>query len=80
MLLGIYSVLSYYSSDPSSLYNEGYAASITIILLWLKLMGAFKILNAAFALFLYAVNEVIREVKWFLLFLVAVVLMFSDAA
>jgi len=77
MLLGTKSALT---SDPSLQDNEGYAASLTIILLWLKLMGAFKILNGAFALFLYAVHEVIKEVKWFLLFLVAVTLMFSDAA
>lgn len=46
------------TADPSLLDNEGYAASLTIILLWLKLMNAYKILNSAFALFLYAVNEV----------------------
>ncbi|KAL9186896.1 hypothetical protein ACHAXT_010616 [Thalassiosira profunda] len=67
--------------DPSFfLDNDGYAASLTIVLLWLKLMGAFKILNAAFSLFLYAVNEVIKEVRWFLLFLMMVVFMFADAA
>lgn len=57
LLLGIDSALSY---EPSSLDNEGYAASITICLLWLKLMGAFKILNGAFALLMYGVKEVIR--------------------
>ena len=77
LLLFTRSALAY---DPSLIDREGYAASITIILLWLKLMGAFKILNGAFALFLYAVHEVIREVKWFLLFLAAVTFMFSDAA
>ena len=77
LLLFTRSALAY---DPSLIDREGWAASITIILLWLKLMGAFKILNGAFALFLYAVHEVIREVKWFLLFLAAVTFMFSDAA
>ena len=77
MLIFTESALTY---DPSLLDKEGYAASITVILLWLKLMGAFKILNGAFALFLYAVHEVIREVKWFLLFLVAVTFMFFDSA
>ncbi len=60
--------------------NEGFAASLTVILLWLRLMGAFKILNSAFALFLYAVDEVIKKVKWFLLFLFMITFMFSDAA
>ena len=60
--------------------NEGFAASLTVILLWLKLMGAFKILNSAFALFLYAVDEVMKKVKWFLLFLFMITFMFSDAA
>lgn len=60
--------------------NEGFAASLTVILLWLKLMGAFKILNSAFALFLYAVDEVMKKVKWFLLFLFMITFMFADAA
>mmetsp|Transcript_28062 Transcript_28062/g.67605 ORF Transcript_28062/g.67605 Transcript_28062/m.67605 type:complete len:554 (+) Transcript_28062:139-1800(+) len=77
MLLGTAGALT---SDPTRLENEGFAASLTIILLWLKLLGAFKILNSAFSLFLYAVNEVIKEVKWFLLFLFGITLMFSDAA
>ena len=66
MLLFTESILS---TDPNLLDNEGFGASLTIILLWLKLMGSFKVLNSAFALFLYAVNEVIKEIKWFILFL-----------
>lgn len=77
MLLGTESILS---TDPTLLDNDGFAASLTIILLWLKLLFAFKVLNSAFALYLYAVNEVIKEIKWFILFLFTVVLMFSDAA
>jgi len=60
MLLATESILS---TDPTMLDNEGFAASLTIILLWLKLMFAFKVLNSSFALFLYAVNEVIKESK-----------------
>jgi len=58
MLLATESILS---TDPTMLDNEGFFASLTIILLWLKLMFAFKVLNSSFALFLYAVNEVIKE-------------------
>ncbi|KAL7530636.1 hypothetical protein ACHAXR_005678, partial [Thalassiosira sp. AJA248-18] len=77
MLLGSEAALTI---DPVFLDNEGFFASFTIILLWLKLMGEYRILNSAFSLFLYAVNEVIKEVKWFLIFLMAVTFMFSDAA
>lgn len=34
----------------------------------------------SFALFMYAVWEVIKEVKWFIVFLFMVTVMFSDAA
>ena len=68
------------TTNPNLIDNEGFAASLTVILLWLKLMGAFKILNSAFALFLYAVDEVMKKVKWFLLFLFMITFMFSDAA
>ncbi|KAL7550183.1 hypothetical protein ACHAWF_013456 [Thalassiosira exigua] len=76
MLLGSQITLT---SDLSFMDNEGFLASLTMILLWLKLMGAFKVLNGAFSLFLYAVFEVIKDVKWFLVFLFAVTLMFADA-
>jgi hypothetical protein len=75
MLLGTGGALM---DDPD--LNDGWAASLTIILLWLKLLGAFKILNSSFSLFLYAVNEVLKDIKWFLFFLFAVTFMFSDAA
>jgi hypothetical protein len=68
------------TTNPNLIDNEGFTASLTVILLWLKLMGAFKILNSAFALFLYAVDEVMKKVKWFLLFLFMITFMFSDAA
>ncbi len=68
------------TTDPTLLDNEGFAASLTIVLLWLKVMGAFKVLNSAFSLFLYAVNEVIKDVIWFIVFLFGITLMFSDAA
>lgn len=68
------------TTNPNLIDNEGFAASLTVILLWLKLMGAFKILNSAFALFLTAVDEVMKKVKWFLLFLFMITFMFSDAA
>ena len=45
-------------SDDSINTKDGWAASLVTILLWLRLMGAFKILNQSFALFLYAVWEV----------------------
>ena len=78
MLLGSESALNI---DPNNfLDNAGFAASFTIILLWLKVMGEYKVLNSAFSLFLYAVNEVVKEVKWFLIFLMSVTFMFSDAA
>ena len=77
ILLGTDSALSH---DPTSLNNKGCNIGITIILIWLNLMGAFKILNVAFILFFYVINEVINEVKWFLLFLFMVMLMFSDTA
>lgn len=112
LLLGSEAALT---TDPSFLDNEGFAASLTIILvsclitfsqticvlwvtllvsheltplsfslsltkLWLKSLGEYRVLNSAFALFLYAVNEVIKEIKWFILFLMTVTLMFSDAA
>lgn len=67
-------------SDDSISMSDGWAASLVTILLWLKLMGAFKILNQSFALFLYAVWEVIKEIKWFIVFLFMVAVMFSDAA
>jgi len=38
------------------------------------------VLNPNFSLFLYAVNEVVKAVTWFLAFLTAVLFMFSDAA
>jgi len=59
---------------------EGFVASFTMVLLWLRLMGAFKILNSSFSLFLYAVVEVVKEIRWFLFFLIAATFMFSDAA
>ena len=61
MLLGSSNSLK---SDALSLEKaEGFAASFTIILLWLRLMGAFKILNSSFSLFLYAVVEVVKDIK-----------------
>lgn len=42
---------------------EGFVASFTMVLLWLRLMGAFKILNSSFSLFLYAVVEVVKEIR-----------------
>ena len=65
--------------DPTFFDNLGISASVTMILLWLKLMGAFRILNSAFSLFIYAVYEIFKEVKWFLIFLFLITFMFSDA-
>lgn len=67
-------------SDDSISMRDGWAACLVTILLWLRLMGAFKVLNQSFALFLYAVWEVIKEIKWFIVFLFMVTVMFSDAA
>ena len=61
------------------LENQGVVASITMMLLWLRIINQYKIMNSSFALFVYSVKEVIRKVKWFLLFLLAIVFMFSDA-
>jgi hypothetical protein len=68
-----------FTEDSAFADTMGVSASTTIILLWLKLMGAFRILNSAFSLFLYAIHEVLKEVKWFLLFLFLITFMFSDA-
>lgn len=76
MLIGTGSALL---GDPTFFDNLGISASVTMILLWLKLMGAFRILNSAFSLFIYAVYEVMKEVKWFLIFLFLITFMFSDA-
>ena len=65
--------------DPTFFDNLGISASVTMILLWLKLMGALRILNSAFSLFIYAVYEIFKEVKWFLIFLFLITFMFSDA-
>lgn len=65
--------------DANYLENQGFVASITMMLLWLRIINQYKIMNSSFALFVYSVKEVIRKVKWFLLFLLAVVFMFSDA-
>ena len=67
-------------SDENISMSDGWIACLVTILLWLRLMGAFKILNPSFALFLYAVNEVVKEIKWFIVFLFMVTCMFSDAA
>ena len=61
------------------LENQGFVASITMMLLWLRIINQYKIMNSSFALFVYSVKEVIRKVKWFLLFLMLIVFMFSDA-
>ena len=61
MLIGTGHALA---EDPAFVDNMGVSASLTIILLWLKLMGAFRILNSAFSLFLYAVHEVMKEVRF----------------
>ena len=45
-------------SDDYINTQDGRTASLVTILLWLRFMGAFKILNQSFALFLYAVWEV----------------------
>ncbi|KAL7519197.1 hypothetical protein ACHAWX_003986 [Stephanocyclus meneghinianus] len=66
--------------DDSISMSDGWASSLVIVLLWLKVLGAFKVLNQSFALFLYAVWEVVKEIKWFIVFLCAVTIMFSDAA
>lgn len=76
MLIGTGSALL---GDPTFFDNLGISASVTMILLWLKLMGAFRILNSALSLFIYAVYEVMKEVKWFLIFLFLITFMFSDA-
>ncbi len=68
-----------FTEDPAFTDTMGVSASMTIILLWLRLMGAFRILNSAFSLFIYAVHEVLKEVKWYLIFLFFILLMFSDA-
>ena len=68
-----------FTEDPAFADTKGVSASMTIILLWLRLMGAFRILNSAFSLFTYAVHEVLKEVKWYLIFLFFILLMFSDA-
>jgi len=62
------------------LENQGFVASITMMLLWLRIINQYRIMNSSFALFIYSVKEVIRQIKWFLLFLMAIVFMFSDAA
>ena len=65
--------------SASLLENQGFVASMTMMLLWLRIINQYKIMNSSFALFVYSVKEVIRKVKWFLLFLLAAVFMFSDA-
>ena len=65
--------------NANLLENQGFFASITMMLLWLRIINHYKIMNSSFALFIYSVKEVIRKVKWFLLFLLAIVFMFSDA-
>ncbi len=65
--------------NAALLENQGFLASLTMMLLWLRIINAYKIMNSSFALFIYSVKEVIRKVKWFLLFILAIVFMFSDA-
>lgn len=65
--------------DADLLENQGFVASITMMLLWLRIINQYKIMNSSFALFIYSVKEVIQKVKWFLIFLLAIVFMFSDA-
>ncbi|EJK77241.1 hypothetical protein THAOC_00938 [Thalassiosira oceanica] len=81
MLLSYGDLYDEYIGDAESDQDyTGFAASLTIILLWLKLMGHFKVLNAPFSLFLYTVNEVTKAATWFLAFMGAVLVMFADAA
>lgn len=81
MLLSYGDLYDEYIGDAESDQDySGFAASLTIILLWLKLMGHFKVLNAPFSLFLYTVNEVTKAATWFLAFMGAVLVMFADAA
>ena len=68
-----------FTEDPAFADTMGVSTSMTMILLWLRLMGAFRILNSAFSMFIYAVHEVLKEVKWYLIFLFFILLMFSDA-
>ena len=50
-----------FTEDPAFADTMGVSTSMTMILLWLRLMGAFRILNSAFSMFIYAVHEVLKR-------------------